>query len=676
LGKYKYFNREISWLAFNHRVLQEAYDPSVPLYERIKFMAIFSSNLDEFYRVRVAALRNLLELKKKTQKKLSFEPALLLKDIYKKVHEQQEQLGDIYRNNILPELIQNKINLIQDTDLENKQAAFVKDFFAQEVRPHIQPTLLLKNKVTLFLQNKSIYLAIKLLSLKQTKDKQAKYTKYAILEIPSWEQKFIMFLDDVIRFCSQDIFPGYIVDEMYSFKLTRDAEIYIDDEFSGNLLEKIKKGISKRKIGLPCRFLYDLHMPKDFLRFLKEAFVLSNEDLMLGGRYHNFNDFFHLPNLGPKRLENKSMPPLHVTALDSAKVLFTVIKQKDYLLYYPYHSYTYVIRFLKEAALDKKVVEIFITLYRVASDSQVIKNLILAAKHGKSVTVFVELKARFDEESNIKWAEELETAGVKVLYSFPGLKVHSKLCLVRRKELQSIINYCYLASGNFNEGTAALYTDIGFFTADPNITKEVYNAFQYLSQKGKMHNYQHLMVAPFNMRESFYILIENEIKNALKGKKAEIILKVNSLQDKKIINKLYQASNTGVQIKIIVRGICCLMPGIEGMSENIEAISIIDRFLEHSRIYIFYNGGKRKYFVASADWMQRNLNRRIEVAFPIYNQQIKDILQNIINIQLNDTVKARIIDKSLKNCYQQAESAEKTRSQMETYQYLQKLTKD
>jgi polyphosphate kinase len=370
------------------------------------------------------------------------------------------------------------------------------------------------------------------------------------------------------------------------------------------------------------------------------------------------------------------MPPLPMNALESAKEIFTVIKQEDYLVYYPYHSYAAVIRFLNEAALDKDVLEIFITLYRVASDSKVIKNLILAANHGKSVTVFVELKARFDEESNIKWAEELETAGVKVLYSFPGLKVHSKLCLVRRNEAENIINYAYLASGNFNEKTARFYTDIGFFTADANITKEVYNVFQYLSRKGKKQNYKHLMVAPFNMRESFYRLIENEIKNAQKGKKAEIILKVNSLQDKKIINKLYQASNSGVQVKIIVRGICCLIPGIKGISENIEAISIIDRFLEHSRIYIFYNGGKRKYFVASADWMQRNLNRRIEVAFPVYSKQIKAILQNIINIQLNDTVKARLIDKSLKNSYRQTESAEKIRSQMQTYHYLQKITQE
>jgi polyphosphate kinase len=687
VGKYKYLEREMSWLAFNQRVLQEAQDHTVPLYERIRFMAIFSSNLDEFFRVRVASLRNLLELKRKTQKKLNFNPVVLLKNIHAYVHEQQEQLGKIYRKQIIPELQKYHIYLIQDTDLDQGQERFARSYFKQEVSPFIRPTLLFKNKVTLFLRNKSIYLAIKL-RVKKGKSKNLSdlkvRTQYAIVEIPSEhlprfivlpsdnQNKYVIFLDDLLRSCMQDIFPGYIVTEMYSFKLTRDAELYIDDEFSGDLLDKIKKGISKRKTGIPSRFLFDLNMPAKFLKFLKDAFALCPEDLMPGGRYHNFNDFFIFPNLGPKHLEYKHLPALRNKITDTASSIFTEIGKKDHLLFFPYQTYDGVLRFLKEAASDDKVTAINITLYRVASDSKIIAHLIHAAKEGKSVTAFVEVKARFDEESNIRWAQELENAGVTILYSFPGLKVHSKLCLISRKNTQGSSDYCYLATGNFNEKTATIYTDIGFFTMDPKITKEVGKVFEYLYHRNKDQTFSHLLVAPFNMRKKFYELIDHEIQNAVRGKKAQIIIKLNSLQDKKIINKLYQASNAGVRISIIVRGICCLIPGIKGMSENIEAISIVDRFLEHFRVYCFYNGGKRKFYVSSADWMERNLNRRVEVAFPVYSNDLRRQLQKILEIQLHDNVKARIIDTAFQNEYRQRTSDHQFRSQIEIYEHLKK----
>jgi polyphosphate kinase len=677
VSKYNFINRELSWLSFNHRVLQEARDPNVPVFEKIKFMAIFSSNLDEFYRVRVASLRNLLALKRKTQKKLEFDPVWLLKKIFKSVDAQQEELGTIYRNIVLEELAENLIYIINESQLDSGQAVYIKRYFQEHVRPYLQPAILFKKKVSIFLQNKSIYLAIKL-SSKETSN----VSKYAVVEIPTSllprfivlpkkeDKNFIILLDDVIRYSLSSLFPGYKIDEVYAIKLTRDAELYIEDEFSGDLVEKIKKGLSKRKTGVPSRFLYDSKMPDYFLNFLKDAFKLNNEDLFPGGRYHNFSDFFNFPNLGFERLEYKKILPQVVKNLESSTSIMDTMNKQDVLLYYPYQSYDYVIRFLKEAAHDPQVTHICITLYRVASDSQIIKNLVLAVKQGKDVTVFVEVKARFDEESNIQWAEELKNKGVHVLYSFPGLKVHAKLCLISRKEKGSIKEYAYLATGNFNENTAKVYTDLGLFTADGRLTKEVRQIFEFLSNKNTQYKYQNMFVAPFNMRQEFYQLIEQEIKMAKLNRKAEIYLKLNSLQDKKIIEQLYKASNAGVKIYIIVRGICCLIPGIKGMSENIQAISIIDRFLEHSRIYIFHNGGQIKIYVSSADWMQRNLSRRIEVAFPIYSRNLKKFLIQIFDILWSDNLKARIIDKSMHNSYKKNITEQELRSQTALDEYI------
>jgi polyphosphate kinase len=684
MQKNKFFDRELSWLSFNHRVLQEAKDPTVPLHEKIKFMAIFSSNLDEFFRVRVAALRYLLALKKKSINKLKIDPASLLNEIQKRVDRHQKELGEIFRKIIIPELKKNNIILADEKSLDDKQAAFVSDYFRYEVLPFLRPSILVRKKVTIFLQNKVLYLALKLQSKteKQTRSVKSARSTYAVVEIPTInlprfiqipstdDQQTVILLDDLIRVHLDEIFPGYLIKEIYEIKLTRDAEIYIDDEFSGDLLEKIKKGIARRKTGKPSRFLYDERMPSDFLNFLKDSFLLQKEDLVAGAKYHNFSDFISFPRIGSDSLQDKKLPPINIPHLHSPPNFWSVLSEKDHLLFFPYHSYDYVIKFLKSAAEDKDVVSIYITLYRSASDSQIINQLIRAANKRKSVTVFVEVKARFDEESNIFWAQKLENAGITVLYSFPGLKVHSKMCLITRKEGNVLKKYSYLATGNFNEKTSKLYSDFGLFTSDKRISKEVDRVFHYLSTEKDDYDYRHLLVAPFVMRKKFYKLIDVEINNAKNGKKALIDLKMNSLEDKKIIERLYQASQAGVKIRLIVRGICCLIPGIKNMSDNIEVISIVDRYLEHTRIFIFHNNGKERYYLASADWMRRNLSRRIEIAFPIYDAKIKKTLRSIYEIQWRDNQKARIIDKSQKNEYRKDDSDKIRRSQMDTYKFL------
>jgi polyphosphate kinase len=647
-------------------------------------MAIFSSNLDEFFRVRVASLRYLLTLKKKSINKLKIDPALLLKEIQKKVDMLQQKLGSIFRTIIIPELKKNNIILADEKSLDKKQSAFVADYFRYEILPYLRPCILVRKKVTIFLQNNVLYLAVRLQS---KSDQQPQPTKtirstYAVVEIPtinlprfiqipsSNEQHVIIFLDDMIRLHLDEIFPGYRIKDMYEIKLTRDAEIYIDDEFSGDLLEKIKKGIARRKTGKPSRFLYDERMPADFLNFLKDSLLLQREDMIPGAKYHNFSDFISFPRIGPASLQDKKLPPLHIPELEDSADIWSVISEKDYLLYYPYHSYNSVIKLLKSAAEDPSVLSVYITLYRSAADSQIIHHLIRAADKRKSVTVFVEVKARFDEESNILWAQKLEDAGINVRYSIPGLKVHSKICLIRRKEGNTIKRYAYLSTGNFNEKTAKLYSDFGLFTTDNRLSKEVEQVFRYLRSESSENEYKNLLVAPFTMRNKFYELIENEIKNALAGKNASIDLKMNGLEDKKIIGKLYEASQAGVKIRIIVRGICCLIPGVKNLSDNIEIRSIVDRFLEHTRIYIFHNNGREKIYLASADWMRRNLSRRIEVGFPIYDNQINKSLRHIYEIQWNDNQKSRVIDQKQKNEYRRDESGKTRRSQMETYEYL------
>ncbi|WP_337872581.1 polyphosphate kinase 1 [Ignavibacterium sp.] len=681
----KYFNRELSWLSFNYRVLQEAKDKSLPLFERIKFLAIYSSNLDEFFRVRVASLRALLNLKSNSSKKLNFEPEVLLKTIKRIVHKQQEEFGRILNSEIINELLKERIFFVDEKTINEYQKEYLNEYFDVYITPIIQPSLLDSDNINTFLKNKSIYLAVRLIRKKSVNPIKKKSTvkryKYALIEIPFDKigrfitlpekdgSNFVIFVDDVIKLNIGKIFPGYIVESYYSIKLTRDAELYIDDEFSGNLLQKIKKGLSKRKSGAPSRFLYDKSMPTNFLRSLRKSFRLSKDDLMPGGRYHNLNDFFEFPDFGKKHLMRESFTPLPNKLLDISNSYFDSLSQQDILLSYPYQSYNYVINFLNEAANDKNVKSIRITLYRVAKDSAIVKALISAAKNGKKVEAFVEVKARFDEELNFSSAEQLEHAGVTVYYSFPNLKVHSKICLIEKVEDGKNKFYSYIATGNFNENTAKIYTDFAMITKNQSIGADLKKIFKVLSGKSEKECFTQLLVAPFNLRDKLNQLIDNEISNAKNGLEASITLKLNSLEDWKIIDKIYEASEAGVKVYLIIRGINCLLPFSPIHRKNIFAISIIDSFLEHGRVYIFHNKGDKKYFISSSDFMRRNLNRRIEVALPILDDRIKTIIQSIIDLQLKDNVKARILNINQNNRFVKS-GVNPIRSQYLIYEYL------
>lgn len=683
MPKIKYANRELSWLSFNYRVLQEANAATVPLFERIKFLAIFSSNLDEFYRVRIAAIKSVLNTNSNSDKKLG----TLLKNIYKEVDKQQNEYGSIIRE-IFSELNRHNIFLVNIDGISKSQIEFINNYFNQAVRPLTQPTLISGKRLNIFLNNKIIYLAVKLSTIKKNNSQAAKkgkkIFKYAIVKIPSDtlprfvelpeenEKRFVIFLDDILKLNLGSLFPGYKVEEFYSVKLTRDAELYIDDEFSGNLLEKIRKSLNKRNIGAPTRFLYDSKIPKDFLKILRKEFDLKKEDLIPGGEYHNLNDLFTFPTFNLDELLYKKQPSLNVSDFDTLNKMFDVIDKKDVILHYPYHSYDYVIKFLKEAAVDPEVKSIKITLYRTASNSKIISALIDAAKMGKKVTVFVEVKARFDEEPNFINADKLKKAGIKILYSFPGLKVHAKICLISKIKEGKNKLYAYLSTGNFNEETAKFYSDFGLFTSNNEIVEELKKVFGFLSKKSKKPKFNNILAAPFNLRKEFNKKINREISIAQTGNPAKIILKLNSLEDKKIIKKLYEASNAGVEIIIIVRGICCLVPGVKGLSENIKVISIVDRYLEHARIYYFLNDGSEEIYLSSADWMKRNLDRRVEIAFPITDKSVKETLRKILEFQMGDNVKARIINEVQDNQFVNSNTSLKIRSQTETYKYLAK----
>ncbi len=670
-------NRDLSWLAFNHRVLQEAADPTVPLYERIKFLAIWSSNLDEFFRVRVASLRALNRLKKKTQKQLDIAPDKLLKRLLKAVWLQQEEFGDIFRNRVKKDLARQGIFLVREHELTEHQKAYLRNYFREHILSLLSPVFLSDDKQPPFLHNRALYLVVHLRRPSAETKKEGE--QYVLVEIPSTltprfhllpsedGRHYVVFLDDVIRLCLHDVFPQHDVLGAYAVKLTRDAELELGDEFSGDLLQKVKKALKKRSEGPPSRFLYDTDMPKRMLQFLQKHFQLAEDDLVPGSRYHNFNDLFTLPNPKAPALIYEPMVPLPVYTGDGS--VFEDIRARDVLAHYPYHAYDGVLRFLREAADDPAVRSINITLYRVARNSNVVEQLLRAARQGKEVTAFVEVKARFDEESNIFWAEELEKAGARVHYSLPNMKVHTKLCLVERVEKDAPRFYAYLATGNFNENAAALYTDFGFFTADERLTTEVRAVFGILCRNRKKGHFDHLLVAPFTMRERLELLIEREAKQARKGREAYILAKMNALEDPGIIQKLYAASCDGVQIRLIVRGICCLIPGLKRMSENIEVVSIVDRFLEHARAFVFCNGGEPLVYLSSADWMRRNLDRRIETAFPIYDPTLREKILRILELQWSDTVKARVITKKLENRIRTVDRQPPLRSQYAVYDF-------
>lgn len=685
MTNWPYVHRDISWLSFNYRVLQEAKDPLAPLLERLKFLAIYSSNLDEFFRIRVADIRKLKKVGKKTKAQLDFDPAITLRQIQAIVKVHQEEFSDILHNQIIPELREHNIYLLRRLDLNETQRDFVEDYFNQYLQPFVMPVLLVRGRIRPFLANAHLYLAVNL----RLKKRPLAENEYAIVKVPSDQlprfielpssapgRREIIMLDDIVRHSVSLLFPGYDILDTYSIKLTRDAELYIDDEFKGDLVEKIKQSLQKRQVGPASRFVYDREMPDAMLAYLKECFELGKNDFLPEGRYHNNFDFFKFPDFGLTHLKYKPLPPVLHPRLSHAKDFFAVVREKDQLLHVPFQSYEPVIEFFEQAAADPQVTHIKVVQYRVAKNSQILQILMDAVKRGKMVSVFVEIKARFDEAANLEWGEKMEKAGVKVHYSFPGVKVHAKLALVRRIEGRSARLYSYLATGNFHEETAKIYGDFGLFTANQELCAEVGAVFTFLeNSKPPRAPFKHLLVGKFNLREGLYALIEAETEAARMGKPAAMVLKMNSLEDREIIEKLYVASQAGVKIKLIVRGICCLSPGIPGVSDNIEVISIVDRFLEHARVFVFHNGGSEKIYLSSADWMTRNLSYRIETAFPVYDPDLKQEILQTLEFQLNDNVKARIVEAEARNEYRRTQSDIPMRSQIETYYFYKRLWK-
>ena len=684
MSKIPYIHRDISWLSFNYRVLQEAKDPSVPLLERLKFLAIYSNNLDEFFRVRVANHRTLFRAGKKTRKELQFPPEQILEKLLSVVNRQQEEFSEIFEKKIVPKLANHGIHIVRRLDLDDYQKDFVENYFADELLPFVQPVLLVGDKIKPFLNNRALYLAILL------KDKALPNPEpsYAIVKIPSDHvdrfltlpsldktQNYIMLLDDVVRHSLKLIFPGYDIVDSYSIKLTRDAELYIDDEFSGDLISKIRKSLTKRHIGPASRLVFDRNIPDHFLEFLKKVLELTNYDLLPEGRYHNNSDFFSFPSFGKDYLLNTPLPPTPYKPLEDANDFFNAIRKKDHLINPPFHSYESVVKFFEEAAMDPLVTHIKIVQYRVSKKSRIMNALSQAVKQGKNVSAFIEVKARFDEENNLKWGEFLEKAGVQVNYSMPGLKVHAKMAMVRRIEDGEPRIYTYMSTGNFHEDTAKIYTDLGLFTANKKVNREVLRVFSYLETKQKPDvKFKHLLVGQFGLKKNLLALISQEIENAKNGFEAFIILKINSIQDDEMINALYAASQAGVEITIICRGICSIVAGVEGVSENITCFSIVDRFLEHSRIYVFGNKSDEKIYISSADWMVRNLEHRVETAVPVYDDDLRYQIKVLLRLQINDNIKARSLHLDQINNYRKLSNDLAVRSQYETYYYIKRLT--
>ncbi len=678
----KFINREISWLAFNERVLQEAADPNVPIIERLRFLGIFSNNLDEFFRVRIATLKRLLVLGKKAKATIHFRPKKILEEVQKIVLTQSKKFEEIYKN-VQQELKRHNIFIINEKQLNKEQGEFVKNYFNENVRPALVPIMLTQVKTFPYLKDKAIYLSIKL-----SVDKKPRLKQYALVEIPTDvvgrfielpsnnRKHYVILLDDIIRYNLPEVFSMFAFNkiEAYTIKITRDAELDIDNDISQSFIDKISKSVKARQKGNPVRFVYDDTISKDLLDFLKTKIKLNNLDnLIPGGRYHNFKDFIRFPTIGPKNLRYEKQKLISNKLLRNNQSYFEALKKEDVMLHYPYQSFSHFIDLLREAAIDPNVKTIKITLYRLARVSMVINALMNAAQNGKQVIAILELQARFDEEANINWAKRLQDEGIQVIYGVPGLKVHSKLCLISRIENGKMQHYANVTTGNYNELTSQVYCDDALFTRDPRITKEVEQIFEFFEKNYKVHNFKHLILSPYSTRKKFIRLIENEIETARAGKKAEIFLKMNSLVDEEMITQLYEASNAGVKIRIIVRGICAVITGVRGMSENIEVISIVDKYLEHSRVFVFKNGGDELYYISSADWMARNLDSRIEVTCPIYNKKIQKELRDIMEIQWSENVKARIVDPMQTNHYKiVAVNKKKTRSQESIHELISK----
>jgi polyphosphate kinase len=677
-----YLNREISWLSFNERVLQEAADKTTPLIERLKFLGIFSNNRDEFYRVRVATVKRLIKLGKKALTIYDEDPKDLLTRLQRKVIEQQNKFESIYQE-LLLELAKKNVFIINEKQLNPSQKIYIRNYFQNDLMSNLFPVMIDEHQDFPYMKDKSSYLFLKLAAYQSDKK-----NKFALIEIPSSVSRFvilpmsgkkhyIMMVDDVIRFNTDQIFNvfGYKTAEAYNVKLTRDAELEIDNDVSKSMLEKISKSVKARKQGLPVRFVYDAAMPDDMLKYIMRRLNMAKKDNAIpGGRYHNFKNFIDFPSLGEKELIYNHPVQLQNKYLASnPNTTLYAIKQQDVLLHYPYHTYNHIINLLREASIDPTVVSIKITLYRVADSSKIANALINAVKNGKSVLVLVEIQARFDEENNIYWANKLHEEGARVVYGVPGLKVHSKLFVITTREKGKEVHYAHIGTGNFNEKTSRIYTDFSLLTAHKEIAEELNKVFDFYENNFKVQSFKHLLVAPFYMRKDLLQLVQKEISNAKGGKKAEIFLKMNSLVDREMIAKLYEASKVGVKVTLIIRGACSLVTEMEGWSDNIEAYSIVDKYLEHARVFIFHNNGDEKIYISSADWMSRNLDNRSEVAVPIYDSQIRKKIKDIVAIQLSGNTKLRIIDKKQENKYKIAKPGEKkVRVQDEIYNYLKK----
>jgi polyphosphate kinase len=685
-----YIDREKSWLAFNARVLQEAADENVPLLDRLRFLGIFSNNLDEFFRVRYAAIRRM------TLEKIDTKPMLgdisaeqLLKDITEIVIEHQSESLRIL-NDIEKKLEKQGIYIINEKQINKDQETFIKEFFIQKVSPELV-TIMLNDLVEFpLIKDTSGYLAVKLVMNKNKSGLISqllndKEIRYAIVEIPKTinrfvvlpsnsDKQYIILLDDVIRYSLDHIFNifDYESIDAHMIKITRDAQLEFDSDLSKSLIEKISYSVKERRVGEPVRFVYDQAIEKDTLEFfLNRMKIDSSDSIIPGGRYHNRRDYMDFPNLGRYDLLYKQNVPLPIQDLSLDGSMLQSIKEKDYLLHAPYQSFSYVIRFLREAALDPKVQSIKITLYRLSKNSQIVSSLINAAKNGKKVTVQIELQARFDEASNISYAEQMQEEGINLIFGVKGLKVHSKICLVERLEDDEIKRYGFVSTGNFSESSAKIYTDVTLFTSDSKILKDMSKVFEFFEVNYRVHRYKHLIVSPHYTRSRFVKLIDREIKNASEGKPAYINLKMNSLSDYKMIDKLYEASNAGVKIKLIIRGICCLVPGLKNYSENIEAISIVDNYLEHSRVFIFGNNDNPEVFISSADFMTRNIDARVEVTCPIYDEEIKQDLIDTFGIGWKANVKARLHSDKFENLYRKRGEDKVFRAQQEMYKHYQ-----
>ncbi|MGA9327131.1 MAG: polyphosphate kinase 1 [Salegentibacter sp.] len=668
-------HRDLNWLSFNERVLQEAEDKVNPLYERIRFLAIFSSNLDEYFRVRVSQLRQMKRVKKSIRKKLALRPNRITKEIIEEVKHQQDEFGHIYYDQIVPELAENDILLIDSEHFDDAQKNFAQKFFREAVLEHLSPVFLdLRQENELFLENAVIYLLVTF--------KNENF--FGVVNIPvekcgrfiqlegDGKPHSLTFLDEIVRSQLHLLFPENEITGIFEMKLSRDAELYIDDVYSGVLAEKIYESLQQRSEGQPTRLLYDANMPADVQKRIRKLLNLGKIDMMPGGRYHNFSDFFSFPDpTNNPELHFEELQPVPHRVLENSEDYFKSIAEKDQAVHFPYMSFKYVENFLSQAVNDPAVTHIKISLYRVADESRLTSCLVQALENGKKVTVFVEAKARFDEENNIIWGRKFEKKGAHVIYSYPKVKVHSKIMLITRKEGDAEMDYAYIGTGNFNSETSRIYCDHAIFTANLNFTKELSRLFKVLEGELIIPRDKNLLISPFSTRQKFTSLIYNEIENARKGEKAKITAKMNSLEDAGIIELLYKASQAGVEIRLLIRGFTCLIPGIPGLSENIYVTSIVDRFLEHGRIYLFENGGNEEIYFGSADWMTRNLDRRIEVIAPIYDKDIAQEFKDILNIQLHDNMKARIQEAEETNQYVEKKAEEQAiRSQVEIYNYL------